>query len=190
MAWGLGRALTPQLKPVLRPTRDVAATMQLNTLLCLDCGPRPLNDFRTSRKKKNSGTFYFDSCCNACRKIRSIARNQNITPARYRELLAAAGGRCAICQESTPKLILDHCHITGRLRGFLCHRCNVTLGFFEKGADIQKILDYQKTWALAAPMTEIETAEGFERKQRMQKIAVREREFRTAKRPCSPVIDD
>ena len=34
-------------------------------------------------------------------------------------------GVCAICQESGKRLCLDHCHATGKVRGWLCYRCNV-----------------------------------------------------------------
>ncbi len=45
----------------------------------------------------------------------------------------AGNSVCAIC--GTPKgkrnLALDHDHKTGKLRGVLCHRCNVGLGHFD-----------------------------------------------------------
>lgn len=39
----------------------------------------------------------------------------------------AMGQRCAICgREDRP--VVDHDHRTGRIRGILCHRCNIALG--------------------------------------------------------------
>lgn len=38
---------------------------------------------------------------------------------------------CAICR-TEPKglLFVDHCHVTGQLRGLLCRKCNMAVGFF------------------------------------------------------------
>ena len=39
---------------------------------------------------------------------------------------------CAICGEKAGRLCIDHCHTTGRVRGCLCHGCNVSLGFLKE----------------------------------------------------------
>ncbi len=46
------------------------------------------------------------------------------------KLLASQGGVCAICKgledgTHNKRLELDHCHDTGKIRGFLCHSCNL-----------------------------------------------------------------
>jgi len=46
----------------------------------------------------------------------------------YEELVEGQDSRCAICQKKTDKLCVDHCHKTGRVRGLLCHMCNVGIG--------------------------------------------------------------
>jgi hypothetical protein len=58
----------------------------------------------------------------------------------YDEMLQKQGGVCALCRrpesklrkDGTPmNLSVDHCHKTGKIRGLLCYRCNVALGFLE-----------------------------------------------------------
>lgn len=60
-------------------------------------------------------------------------RRYNMTPADYDRLLEAQGGTCAICgvvsgSRSGRRLVVDHNHATGRVRGLLCFRCNTAIG--------------------------------------------------------------
>lgn len=45
-------------------------------------------------------------------------------------MLASQGGTCAICQQAMEKPCVDHCHVSGAVRGLLCQSCNKGLGFF------------------------------------------------------------
>ena len=45
------------------------------------------------------------------------------------DLWNLSGGRCECCgQQSEASLHLDHCHETGRVRGFICRSCNFAIG--------------------------------------------------------------
>jgi hypothetical protein len=59
-------------------------------------------------------------------------RDHGLTDAEYDALLASQGGLCAICRGGfgSPGDRIDHDHDTGRVRGLLCHNCNVALGHF------------------------------------------------------------
>ena len=59
---------------------------------------------------------------------------------RKRERDAMRSAMCAICRRRVEgrELHLDHCHTTGRTRGFLCNQCNAGIGMFR---DNQKLLD-------------------------------------------------
>lgn len=67
--------------------------------------------------------------------------------ATEQELRAARTGKCHICKvpeiECKKKLCLDHCHITGRFRGFLCRKCNAAIGLLGDSKEILKAaIDY------------------------------------------------
>ena len=54
---------------------------------------------------------------------------------------------CPICSKTTiaglSKIVLDHCHHSGFVRGYLCESCNTGIGRFD---DNTKILDRAKDW--------------------------------------------
>lgn len=54
------------------------------------------------------------------------AKQLGVDDARYRAMLEAQGGGCAICgsKPRTRRLHVDHDHKTGRVRGLLCFPCN------------------------------------------------------------------
>lgn len=61
--------------------------------------------------------------------------------ARYEEMHAVQGEKCAICKRPPKKgrLYIDHCHKTMKVRGLLCQQCNVGIGNFSD--DISTIVD-------------------------------------------------
>lgn len=94
----------------------------------------------------------------------NLASKHKMTLAKYRELLAAQGGRCAICRTDAPtdvrtiRFHIDHDHSCcpgprscGRcVRGLLCHACNTALGNFK---DDPEILEAALTYLLAVKRT-------------------------------------
>ena len=57
-------------------------------------------------------------------------------------LKLAQNNQCAICLiplvegRGSRKLRVDHCHETKRVRGLLCNRCNILVGFIEKCSEL------------------------------------------------------
>lgn len=65
-----------------------------------------------------------------------------LTVERFNTMLAKQGGVCAICQKSAGACV-DHCHITGKVRGLLCAKCNSAIGFLNDDfATLIRAVDY------------------------------------------------
>jgi hypothetical protein len=62
---------------------------------------------------------------------KDLARSYGLSWEEYKALAARQGGACAICKKSGQRLFVDHCHKTGRVRGLLCNRCNIGLGYYQ-----------------------------------------------------------
>lgn len=76
-------------------------------------------------------------------RIRHVAKLYGITSEEYEALESAQGSACAICRKEHPKLHVDHCHDTGKVRGLLCPGCNVGLARFDDSIEgLQRAIDY------------------------------------------------
>lgn len=65
-----------------------------------------------------------------------LKRMYGLTPEEYNTMLEQQGGNCAICYDTlTDKCGVDHCHISGVVRGILCFSCNKMLGMARDSVD-------------------------------------------------------
>lgn len=73
-------------------------------------------------------------------KVKNRLRKYGMTPADYDKRLAEQGFTCALCPTEAWEtrdgvLHVDHDHETGKVRGLLCHHCNLGLGHFADDPD-------------------------------------------------------
>ena len=77
----------------------------------------------------------------------SLQNKFGITTEQYEEMLQKQNGVCAICNHPevakhksgiTLSLAVDHNHITGQIRGLLCHKCNRAIGLLRDDINIIK----------------------------------------------------
>jgi hypothetical protein len=69
-----------------------------------------------------------------------LRKKYNLTPDRYWTLLKQQGYKCAICGAAEPggrtkhsnRFSVDHCHETATVRGLLCYKCNVGIGYLQE----------------------------------------------------------
>ena len=82
-----------------------------------------------------------------------LRRTFGITSAEYDEMLRAQDGKCLGCGRSYSRvdsrsgqpfrLVVDHDHVTGKVRGLLCTHCNLALGYAEESpVALRRLADY------------------------------------------------
>lgn len=84
-----------------------------------------------------------------------LRREYRISYSEYMDMLKRQDEKCVICggegfkmqDHHKIKLVVDHCHSTGKVRGMLCHNCNRGLGLFQDNVTLlQNAASYlQKT---------------------------------------------
>lgn len=91
--------------------------------------------------KSRSASSGYQSYCKSCRSVQSrreyFRRQYGLTEEDVKAMIARQSGLCAICQ-SAPAVHVDHCHVTGKIRGSLCFPCNGGLGQFKDSPDVLK----------------------------------------------------
>ena len=72
-----------------------------------------------------------------------------LTEEKYHKLLKSQKNKCAVCfepEKPDKKLHIDHSHVTGRVRGLLCARCNKALGLLlDSPILLGRLIGYLKT---------------------------------------------
>lgn len=85
------------------------------------------------------------------RRNQLLLKNFGITLERYKEMLAEQNGVCAICLEperfalkgNLHSLAVDHCHVTGKIRGLLCKCCNQAIGQLRDNVEnLKRAIEY------------------------------------------------
>jgi hypothetical protein len=104
--------------------------------VCKGCNESlPIDVFVKDRRNKDGRGSRCKPCVNAAavynpdrqRKYK-LKHFYGITPDKYNEMYVEQEGACEICLKKFSKLHVDHCHDSGKVRGLLCHNCNVALG--------------------------------------------------------------
>lgn len=107
--------------------------------ICIHCKLiKLLEEFGIESRNKDGRR----SICYLCRRLyrkriynsisnrtRALKHLYGISIKDYENLLNKQNNKCLICGEEK-SLYVDHDHKTGKIRGLICHACNLGLGFF------------------------------------------------------------
>jgi hypothetical protein len=77
------------------------------------------------------------------RRARHLTTSYGITQNDYDVMYSQQEGCCKICGTEQDVLNVDHCHRTNKVRGLLCVRCNLGLGYFSDNIPtFKKVINY------------------------------------------------
>jgi hypothetical protein len=116
--------------------RKVSKEYEDGTKLCLDCNQTlcqtkfPINARKTLAPR-----------CRECCSYRRLMEKYGLTKEVYLKMLENQNYCCKICKNKEiyyDKLVVDHCHNSGEVRGLLCNSCNQALGFFKDNLNNMK----------------------------------------------------
>lgn len=101
----------------------------VNGANCVEC----LKNIRIEHKKTEK---YKETTKAYVKKYRPKQREMlyGLTDQQYQTMLWNQNYSCKICKERLnldKRTHIDHCHKTKKVRGILCHNCNLGIGFFK-----------------------------------------------------------
>lgn len=107
------------------------------TAECAECGHVDLKIKPDGRR----------SCGNKSRQLNRNHKRKikyNLTEEQYGVMVLQQSNKCLICGDEVD-LVVDHDHSTGKIRGLLCHTCNIGLGMFKDNIEnLERSIEYLK----------------------------------------------
>jgi len=79
-------------------------------------------------------------------KKSKLKMKYGLTIEQRQQIYLNQNGCCACCGKAIPyeEINTDHNHKTGKVRGLICQRCNIGMGFLDNLDFMEKALQYQK----------------------------------------------
>lgn len=120
----------PPLPEGLR-TRGMSRYDAQGDRLCSDCLIYlPVSQFGVHNRVPDGLSRF----CRACARAKNVRKKYGLTIQQAEEMWASPCGICGFYEAG--KMVIDHCHASGVVRGTLCHPCNVSIGHFEDDPEL------------------------------------------------------
>lgn len=142
---------------------------------CIKCGKVKEYSAFTPNGRTAKGTQKYRSQCRECDNARQREQREKrpnteryskerlkgyqlkasfgITYDEWAALMESRGWACEICKRTVETsgrtLAVDHCHVTGKIRGILCQRCNCAIGLLmENSESLRNAINYLQREAI------------------------------------------
>lgn len=103
----------------------------------------PLDDFNNNSARYGGKDVFCRDCRKELQKIYLRKIRYGVDNETYKEMLKAQDNKCAICKRVRKRIVIDHDHKTGVVRGILCDGCNIMLGHLDDDVKFLKsAIDY------------------------------------------------
>lgn len=112
---------------------------------CNNCKQdKSLDSFYTVNKRNKPTIYHICKDCCSSQKLDmksyyrdwELKKKYGISIDTYKEESEKRENKCDICSKQVESLHVDHNHITGKIRGYLCGSCNRALGLFQDDPEI------------------------------------------------------
>lgn len=85
-----------------------------------------------------------------------LAQLYNLTVEDYYRILRYQGGNCGLTKRPSARLVVDHCHATGTIRGLIDWQINKGLAFFDDDPALLRLAaDYLEHPPVTAALGEV-----------------------------------
>ena len=120
-------------------TTTGGAAREYRRRVCEACRSKPKADWRRRNpgKVRSYSKKWRDANPDKVRDI-NYRRYYGIGLADYEAMYEAQQGKCLICLDWYPQLVVDHSHSTGEVRGLLCSQCNQALGLLRDSPSLAR----------------------------------------------------
>jgi protein-arginine kinase activator protein McsA len=115
------------------------------TKVCNNCKQElDLSLFYVVKKRNKPVVWHWCKPCCSEKRPKAYQRNwelqkkYGISLEEYELNSSKRENKCDICSEQVKSLHVDHCHTTGKVRGYLCGSCNRALGLFKDSPKVLK----------------------------------------------------
>lgn len=139
-----GRELDALVEEKVCPKCTSTRRMMLKTgyTQCLDCHNERNRAYQ--RTKRRMYPYNKTPAFKTYIRTWKLRTRYGLIPQQFDQMRDRQLGLCAICLcLPTSGLCVDHCHVTGKVRGLLCNSCNVGLANFRDNAEaLTRAMEY------------------------------------------------